>query len=538
MDTAVRRILAIRFRLGEFDPPERNPYTASTAEVVNCPEHQALAREAARRGDRAAEERRRLLPLTAPAPRVAVIGPLGDTLLEDWYSGTLPYAVTARAGLAERLGEDASVLRGRRPGRAARRRPGRARRRGADGAPLRARAADRPGRFDLFDWGGGVLRAARGRQPAGYVARRRRRRPGQRPARPERLGGAGDVPARSSAAAAPSSLRHLASGRYVAAGPGRRCSRWRTTREAATALHGRTRRGRRRGGRRGWRRDADVAVVVVGNHPLVNGRETEDRADLALPPGQDGAAPGGARGQPAHRAGADQQLPVRDRLGAASTCRRCCGRRTAARSTAPRWPTCCSATPTPAGRLTQTWYRSAAELPDLLDYDIIAHATRPTSTSAARPLYPFGHGLELHHASSTATCGCAPGRPRTATVTSASTSQHRRPRRAPRSCSSTPTSSVRGSSSRCAGCAASGGSGWRPARAATVDAHLPRRTSRSGTSPADRRCVETRRTAHGRPLLHRHPADRDPRRQRRADPARDRSTTSPLPASTSTAQSR
>ncbi len=32
---------------------------------------------------------------------------------------------------------------------------------------------------------------------------------------------------------------------------------------------------------------ADVCVIVVGNDPLVNGRETEDRATLALPPAQD-----------------------------------------------------------------------------------------------------------------------------------------------------------------------------------------------------------------------------------------------------------
>ena len=38
--------------------------------------------------------------------RVAVVGPLADTLYEDWYSGTLPYAVTAYRGLVERLGAD------------------------------------------------------------------------------------------------------------------------------------------------------------------------------------------------------------------------------------------------------------------------------------------------------------------------------------------------------------------------------------------------------------------------------------------------
>ena len=32
---------------------------------------------------------------------------------------------------------------------------------------------------------------------------------------------------------------------------------------------------------------ADVAVVVLGNHPLIHGRETEDRAGIALPAAQD-----------------------------------------------------------------------------------------------------------------------------------------------------------------------------------------------------------------------------------------------------------
>src|SRR5581483_11493353 len=34
-------------------------------------------------------------------------------------------------------------------------------------------------------------------------------------------------------------------------------------------------------------RAADVAVVVAGNDPLINGRETQDRETLALPPAQD-----------------------------------------------------------------------------------------------------------------------------------------------------------------------------------------------------------------------------------------------------------
>jgi hypothetical protein len=46
----------------------------------------------------------------------------------------------------------------------------------------------------------------------------------------------------------------------------------------------------------------------------------------------------------------------------------------------------------PAGRLTQTWYRDDADLPDLLDYDIIADDATYLYFRGT-PLYPFGHGL-------------------------------------------------------------------------------------------------------------------------------------------------
>jgi beta-glucosidase len=45
----------------------------------------------------------------------------------------------------------------------------------------------------------------------------------------------------------------------------------------------------------------------------------------------------------------------------------------------------------PGGRLTQTWYRSAADLPDLFDYDIIANDATYLYYRGT-PVYPFGHG--------------------------------------------------------------------------------------------------------------------------------------------------
>jgi beta-glucosidase len=46
----------------------------------------------------------------------------------------------------------------------------------------------------------------------------------------------------------------------------------------------------------------------------------------------------------------------------------------------------------PGGRLTQTWYRSDSELPDILDYDIIKSG-RTYLYYKGDPLYPFGYGL-------------------------------------------------------------------------------------------------------------------------------------------------
>ena len=46
----------------------------------------------------------------------------------------------------------------------------------------------------------------------------------------------------------------------------------------------------------------------------------------------------------------------------------------------------------PAGRLTQTWYSSAADLPEITDYDILRNGTTYQYYDGD-PLYAFGHGL-------------------------------------------------------------------------------------------------------------------------------------------------
>jgi beta-glucosidase len=401
IEQAARRVLTIRFRLGEFDPVESNPYATITEEVINCPAHQRLAREAASQALVLLKNSDSALPIEAGSPgRIAVIGPLADTLYEDWYSGTLPYAVTAYRGLVERLGPanvelveglDRIALRVGRAIVVASADPG--------GAPLRLvideGGADRSGReaglesaFDLADWGNGLrtLRAAaNGRHVSvsddGVLVNDRPRPGGWVVRETFRLTPVGD---------GQSVLHHVASGRYVVAdAEGALFARAETPEEATLFTVELRRSGRSEAARAA--RAADVAIVVVGNHPLINGRETEDRTDLSLPPAQEGLL------RAVHAANPRTVLVVQSSYPYAIDW---------AQEHVPAivWSShggqefghaladALFGDTSPAGRLTQTWYRSAAQLPDLLDYDIIA-ADATYLYFRGTPLYPFGHGL-------------------------------------------------------------------------------------------------------------------------------------------------
>jgi beta-glucosidase len=351
VDRAVRRILRLRLSLSP-DPPAV-PAAAGP-----------LAREAARQSLVLLRNDGGTLPLDpVTVRRVAVVGPLADTVFTDWYSGTLPYAVTARAGIAARAettfhdGADRIVLR--HGGRVA-------------------------FRLDVFDWGHGVVAlrcvdsgrflgtddndalVADRDAPGGWVVRETFRFV-------ELPGGA-------------VALHHCATDRFVTVTGDRAAADARTLAEATAFDVELTVDGVRAAAELAAR--ADVAVVVAGNHPMVNGRETEDRADLALP---------GAQAELIRAVGAANPRTV---LVLSSSYPYAVGPRPPAvlwsahggQEYGAALAAVLFGAADPGGRLTQTWYRSAAELPDLLDYDIIGNDATYLYYRG-EPLFPFGHGL-------------------------------------------------------------------------------------------------------------------------------------------------
>ncbi len=105
IDTAVRRILAIKVRMGLFEQPYMDE--SKLAEVVALPEQRVEARRAAQRSMVLLRNEGRLLPLSKNLKHVAVIGPLADSKEAtegSWMVfGHTPAAVTVLEGIRAKL---------------------------------------------------------------------------------------------------------------------------------------------------------------------------------------------------------------------------------------------------------------------------------------------------------------------------------------------------------------------------------------------------------------------------------------------------
>ncbi|MFE6338095.1 glycoside hydrolase family 3 C-terminal domain-containing protein [Streptomyces sp. NPDC057798] len=392
IDTAVRRQLSVRFRLGEFDD-HQDPGAFDT------PEHRALAQEAA---EQAVVLLRNdgVLPLR-PDSRIAVVGLLADECKLDWYSGTLIHRSTPLEGLRERFGPDrvqfaegvdrirlrtsAGVFLYVPEGAAAEEV------RGAEGAldpALLAGRTDLPPlttdpvgtELALVDWGEGVLtlRAPDGRylsvaedgyvrasadQPGGWIVQETFR------LEPH---GRGHL------------LRHLGTGRHVsvAADGVKVAGTDPEIFETVVVERGEEAVARVAAG-------ADVVLVVAGNDPHINGRETEDRTTLFLPAHQERLLRAARAAQPRTVLALVSAYPYAVEPGSLAALLWTAHGGQAAGTALAR---VLAGDVSPAGRLPQTWYASDADLPDLLDYDVIG-GCQTYLYFEGTPLYPFGHGL-------------------------------------------------------------------------------------------------------------------------------------------------
>ncbi len=110
LDEAIERVLRVRVRLGEFDPPDSVAYSHLGAECLASPAHRAVARKAAREAIVLLQNRDDLLPLDkTKLSRVAVLGPLADRVVTTNFSGVLGAPVTALQGLRRSLPATAEI---------------------------------------------------------------------------------------------------------------------------------------------------------------------------------------------------------------------------------------------------------------------------------------------------------------------------------------------------------------------------------------------------------------------------------------------
>ncbi len=414
VDTAVRRLLTMRCALGEFDEPDEPDGWAGGA--FDTPAHRALALEAAEQAV-VLLANDGLLPLSESAVRtLAVVGPLADECKLDWYSGSLIRRSSPREALAERLGADRVVFadgldtvrlrtaagwvrvpdaaeEGGGPADEGPADEGSAEGGSLDPAHAAGRTdlppltvGDTPTELSLADWGGGVLtlRAPSGRYLTvagdGFV-RAAAERPG---------GWVVQETYRLEAHRGGHLLRHMGTGGYVCVAAGGLKVAERDSGAEGTVFRLEVvERGEDAVARAAAR--ADAVVVVAGNDPHIGGRETEDRTTLALPAQQERLwrAAHAANPRTALVLTAGYPYAVGEAADALPALLWTAHGGQAAGTALAR---VLFGDVSPAGRLPQTWYASHDDLPDPLDYDIIASRATYLYFDGA-PLFPFGHGL-------------------------------------------------------------------------------------------------------------------------------------------------
>jgi beta-glucosidase len=112
IDQSLRRVLEVRFRLGEFDPPDMVPYNKLGPEVIDSPEHRKLALRTAQESIVLLANEDNLLPLDKSTIKtLAVIGPFADyAQTGPNYTGQYSKFVKPLEGIQEIVGSATKVI--------------------------------------------------------------------------------------------------------------------------------------------------------------------------------------------------------------------------------------------------------------------------------------------------------------------------------------------------------------------------------------------------------------------------------------------
>jgi len=395
LDKALGNTFRVRFRLGEFDSDEMNPYASIPADRLCSAEHSALALRAAKESVVLLKNDAAALPIDRnKTSSVAVIGPLADVIYRDWYSGAFPYKVTPLEGIRRKLegkavsycsANDLVKLRAVVNGK------GLSVNENDEGRIYAGSEAGREEIYELTDWGWNSLTlrsvktgkmlsvaddvhlAATADEAFGWFVKevfsfeeQRERQFAIRAWDGRWIMAPNDGEASLHIASKEIQLGEeaLFTMETVASG----------ITEAAEAA-----------------RSADTAIVVVGNNTMINGKEDKDRSGLELPAPQVqlirevvAANPNTVvvvvGGYPFAMSEVQELAPA-----IVYTAHGCQELGNAIAEVL-------FGDYSPAGRLNMTWYKSESQLTDIMDYDII-RGKRTYMYFEDEPLYPFGHGL-------------------------------------------------------------------------------------------------------------------------------------------------
>ncbi|WP_162907574.1 glycoside hydrolase family 3 C-terminal domain-containing protein [Allorhizocola rhizosphaerae] len=362
LDAAAGRMLWLRELVGEFNP-DADPYQEIGPEVIASQEHGRLALQAARQSVVLLKNADHALPATG-LKSIAVIGPLGGANLRDWYSGTMPYEITVAGAFAARL--DASF---------------------SDGTDtVRLVAGETTLEAELEDWGNDriTLRLTGSRRYLSLDSDRILVDDQDRPG-----GWFVEELFRLDPVDGGYALYNHVARRWVVRAGDRLAAHGTRAEDALVFTRTVIRDGLAEAAAAAKR--AELALVVLGNDPHINGRELEDRSTLDLPSRQEAllrtvlaANPRTVllivSGHPYAANWAERRVPAilwsshgGQGLGTAIA-------------------DVVLGDHNPGGRLPQTWYRSVDQLPSIFDYDIAGNRATYLYTRED-VLFPFGHGL-------------------------------------------------------------------------------------------------------------------------------------------------